>query len=142
MNFNSSNFSKKEVALLFIEKMFKVIKNEVKPMQKGGLLLKEYASTWSNFKSTDFINYQRIVRKYTDQYDVNECMADFIEQKNVEKNIDKIRAKQNKVFPYTIRLNVKTRSGHRIERKVVIKDISYDSEQYFVDFNISSRSNR
>lgn len=140
-NIQSNIFAKKDVALLFIEKMYKVIALDVKPKVEG-TLIKKYISKWPNFSSKDFTEYQKIVEKYSKQYSIKQIF-DYVlevdktlkaEQEYLEKlKKEEIIEKQNKSFPVELRL------GPNIV--VRVESIKYNGSEYSVKFSSNYYSN-
>ena len=63
----SDYFTKEEVVLLFVEKMSKIIVDDVNPVVEG-VFFKKYSSVWTQFSSNEFKKYHKIVRNYTEHY--------------------------------------------------------------------------
>lgn len=71
----SPAFDKETAVMLFIEKMFVILTENDVVYCEGGLFSKCYKSYWKGFKEKDFIQYQKIVKKYTDRYSVKEILS-------------------------------------------------------------------
>lgn len=71
----SPAFDKETAVMLFIEKMFVILTENDVVYCEGGLFSKCYKSYWKGFKEKDFIQYQEIVKKYTDRYSVKEILS-------------------------------------------------------------------
>lgn len=140
INYKSDIFTKEEVAMLFIEKMFKVIVNDVKP-SVSGTLVKKYSSSWSNFNSQDFIYYHSIVRLYTKQYGINDTLKPYFNSKVLEKNTNVIKMNKNN-FPYKLVMKKQYRYYYDEKREAVvvlwIENISYDGTGYKVTIGKNS----
>ena len=136
INYESDIFTKEEVAMLFIEKMFKVIVNDVKP-SVSGTLVKKYSSSWSNFNSQDFIYYQSIVRLYTKQYGIKDTLKAIFNSKVLEKNTNVIKMNKNS-FPYKLVMKKKIETSWEETVVLWIENISYDGTGYKVTIGKNS----
>lgn len=154
INYKNEIFTKKEIIMIFIEKMYKIIVNEVRP-QKRGMLIKKYTSEWVRFSSSDFIAYHKIVKLYTKEYSINKINGIYNEynrrlyklKKENEKRENQRRKKNQKCENQRKKENIIAKLNekaypHRIEIKTNLHsfvfeliDIKYDRLGYDIFFN-------
>lgn len=126
---SSDIFTKKEVALLFIEKMFKVIKEEVKPIVVGKLI-KKYESKWPNFDSKEFIEYHKIVELYSKKHSLKEF------SKIIRLQQEKEFLTKNKKMTFPYECDLVREMGNKIGDVIDILDLSYDGTGYDISLEV------
>lgn len=115
----SPAFDKETAVMLFIEKMFVILTENDVVYCEGGLFPKCYKSYWKGFKEKDFIQYQEIVKKYTDRYSVKEILSLSVEMQ------------YRKSFPMVLLFKYKT---YEIAR-ITIFAIEIGNGVYFIDYD-------
>lgn len=144
-----SSFTRSDIALLFIEKMFMIIHGSIIPTETGGIIKKYSAGGYywereGEFSSSDFIKYQKIVKKYTDQYGIKQCIELSMQRQKEAKEQAKVKIEQAKEgskhsFPFEVLIGCSYSSSYRpIYEKVVINRITYDGHKYVINYQFKN----
>lgn len=136
----SDYFTKEEVVLLFVEKMNKIIVDDVNPVVEG-VFFKKYSSVWTQFSSNEFKKYHKIVRNYTEYY----TLSNYKKKNNTMNIKHKIHKKSNLTinekyyenielvyqnnYPFSFQ---KDRDSYRMRAE--INNITYDGTGYTIYF--------
>ena len=127
------------VTMSVIERMFKVIVERVKPHEEG-IMFKKYVSEWTHFSSEDFINYQKLVSEYTDQFKISKILSmvnsNDPSKIEMEKNNKKLIEEEKKYRDYCRKILPYERINNGASVKIY--SIKYDVYNYIIKFSANN----